>query len=155
MQTVVTKHPHTVTLVLASLVLGLVPMLVGAGIYFSYRPLHLPMFDWARTIGVLDALLQLRSWTQAHLALNGWVVGSLPDGIWVFSATAVLVLIWTGYNSWVSTAIVLLPFCLSIVAEIGQCFRLVPGMFDPLDILASCVGCALAVVVCRSIPRRT
>lgn len=94
----------------------------------------------------------VRAWARAHLgdalaALPAPVRGVLPDFLWAASLGCVLGLVWRGKPAasarpWLAAGLVL-----ALGWEIGQAFHVIPGTFDPLDLLASLVGYAAGVWV--------
>lgn len=63
---------------------------------------------------------------------------SLPDGLWVYSFSASLYLIWDKSSRGIK-AIIIIPFIASLVWEILQYFKKVTGTFDLTDVLVEIV----------------
>ncbi len=111
----------------------------GAAVYLA-RPGTVVMTSWLP--GGLRA--SLRAALGGGLSvLPGWFRGVLPDLLWAGALGCVLALVWRGdgararlaARSWLVAGL-----ALALGWEVGQRFGVVPGTFDPLDLLASLVG---------------
>ena len=123
------------------------PVLLGGTIYVLWRSPRLLVFSWLRSVG-LDPLIEAcRHATAPMLAfLHAWSLNSMPDGLWVYSFTSFVLLVWHRVpNSidkvlWVSA-----PGLLALGGEGLQWLGFVPGTFDVADTCACVVGATLAV----------
>ena len=128
------------------LVISAIALTFGCLIYVLWRPEHLLMFDWFTTIGADPAISYFRD-SLSHLsrALPNWFLYSLPNGLWMFSYTLLLLCLWGGVSQssviWIS--ILLLA---SLASEFLQAFALLPGTFDEIDLLSYLGGVALAAL---------
>jgi hypothetical protein len=114
------------------------PILVGGLIYLAFRDTSLLMFRWAGWIGMDSAIEAMRVHSLPHrAAIPDWVLFSVPDGVWVFACTAFFARLWhDGHWAFRVFWIGLGP-ALAIGGELGQLpfIGLVPGTFDPADLL--------------------
>jgi hypothetical protein len=126
-----------------------VPILIGAGIYTLWRSKTLLVFKWYRWVAIDTPMLSLRSYVSpARHLLPAAVIYSLPDALWVYSFTTLLQYVWAGHSRCPErTFWSCLPVALAVGSEIGQHFGLVPGTFDPVDLVAYFVAWATASVV--------
>lgn len=123
----------------------LLPISFGAAIYLLYRSTSLWVFHWIAAAGLYDGLINIREAVSiAHLPF--WVLYSLPDGLWVYAATAWMVEIWRGSRSWATLPWIAVGVALGVGGEIGQAIGLVPGTYDHLDILFYVGGFLLALL---------
>jgi hypothetical protein len=77
-----------------------IAVLSGGMIYVLCRPLDYFFFQWIRSIGFDGALSFLRTHTLPDGShLPEWIVYSLPDGLWAFAYTLIILTIWNGSNS--------------------------------------------------------
>lgn len=124
------------------------PVLVGGAIYSLWRSKTLLVFTWYKWVGLETPLLALRA-DAAGIKHLLWrpILYSLPDALWVYSFTALMKYLWVyepesyGRRFWT-----LLPLLLGIGGEIGQFFKIVPGTFDLMDILAYVVAWTAASI---------
>lgn len=122
-----------------------IPMFIGGMIYILFRPESLLMFKWFNYLDLTSLITKLRgNFSFLGSYLPGWVVYSLPDGIWVFSLTAVMFKIWQN-----GALLSRLFWCsigpiLGVGGEIGQYFSVVPGTFDIADLVINVVSSLLA-----------
>ena len=130
----------------------LLPLLLGGLIYLLFRSETLFMFRWAESVGAGDALYAVRLVTSAAFPeLPGWVLYSLPDGIWVYAGTVQFRLIWRNESDWPANVWRWLIFILALASEVGQALGFVPGTFDWVDAVFIVLGGLLAVV---RVPRK-
>lgn len=140
----------TRSLILASrskfiLVHSVTPLTLGTLIYLLWRSESLTVFGWLKMIhlsGVVSIVRHYLSSWAVHLP--GWFLYSLPDGLWLYSATAGIGGLWlddwrTEAWLWVSA-----PLALGCAIEMGQFTSTVPGTFSAADLAAYFFGCVLA-----------
>lgn len=127
------------------------PVVIGAAIYSLWRSKALLVFTWYRWIGLYGPILSLRGYfAGAKHLIPGPILYSLPDGLWVYSFTALMGPIWFQEKQrYVRLLWTLLPVSMAVGAEIGQAVKLVPGTFDWTDIFSYIVAWFLAVFSAR------
>lgn len=134
-------------------------MLGGGLVYICWRDPNLLMFRWFSAIGLEPSIDWLRLGTASvQTALPHWLVYSLPDGLWVYALTALMILLWRGVHSlplkifWLS-----LGLLLGAGSELGQLAGVLPGAFDPVDLVICLVafGAALLFTSRKSTLERT
>jgi hypothetical protein len=133
-----------------SIVLPSLTLLTGGMIYIFFRADSLRMFSWFDAIEITSAvdLVRMKS-MQYSGALPDWLVYSAPDGLWMFSATSLMLVVWRFRISietlaWLSV----IPF-ISIGSEIGQAWHLVKGTFDAVDLAVYSFGAILPFIYFR------
>ena len=124
------------------------PIVVGGLIYILFRVDTLLMFKWA------DALLlteTIAGWREQAAPLrpylSDFVLFSVPDGVWVFSATAFFARLWHDGPLWMRLMWIGATPAMAIGGELGQIVGLVPGTFDMADMLAYVVATLAALWV--------
>jgi len=129
------------------------PVLIGAGIYVSWRSPSLLFFRWFELAGLWPVAEDIRSVLAGiRELLPKIVLFSAPDALWVYALTSVMLIIWHDRTNvrrawwWVSAALVL-----TVLTEVGQMMGWVPGTFDVADLLLSIAAAVLAVVNIRRI----
>lgn len=127
------------------------PVFTGAAIYTLWRSKLLLVFAWYRCVGLYEPVLLLRSHVDnAKHLIPSPILYSLPDGLWVYSFTALLRYIWRQQPEGPSRHIwSLLPVTMAVCAEVGQRFRLVPGTFDWMDMALYVAAWLLAIFSAR------
>ena len=112
----------------------IIPLLIGIVIYLLFRPLSIRVFNFF-TEKQLSSIIQLRiELGTSFKELPSWFINSLPDGLWIFSFTNLLTLIWKDYNALFKKIILLSPLFIAMVHEIIQLFNPKYGTFDVIDI---------------------
>lgn len=112
------------------------PLWIGGWVYLLFRSESLLMFRWADFLGLLEFIREQReTWGEGSETLPGWVLFSLPDGAWVYTATAFFGRLWrTGpllpHVAWTGSASVL-----AIGGEFAQWPGWIPGTFDWVDLI--------------------
>ena len=112
----------------------IIPMIIGGFIYILFRENTLVMFDWFNSLGFESIIYHFRENINTNIHLPKWIVYSLPDGIWIYSLTSLMILIWRLDSNKIKYIWFLIGPLLGISAEMGQLFNIIPGTFDNTDI---------------------
>ena len=113
------------------------PIVVGGLIYILFRTESLLMFRWAESLSLTDLITRGRAAAAPLLPyVPGVVLFSVPDGVWVFSATAFFARLWHDGPMWMRAGWIGAAPAMAIGGELGQIVGLVPGTFDVLDMIA-------------------
>lgn len=131
-------------------------MLLGGVTYILHRPDSLLMFRWFEAIGLDPTIEALRDAPIAKWAPPGWWTASAPAALWLASGLLALFAIWGPHamrRGWPWFAIVLAA---GFGGELGQLVDLVPGTFDPNDLVGTAVAAlaafAFAVAIAIALP---
>ena len=126
----------------------LLPLVVGGLVYVCWRDPNLLMFKWFGALGLEPAIQSLRIGTSAaQTAVPHWAIYSLPDGLWVYALTALMIHLWRDVHSlplkiaWLSMGMLL-----GAGSELGQLAGVLPGAFDPMDLLVCLAAPAAALL---------
>ena len=119
------------------------PLLLGGILYVVFRTKSLKMFSWFDSIGFNTQISFLREYFSPIKSwLPSWVYFSLPDGLWVYSFTSIILLIWEGeINYWL-----IIPFTTGILVEVMQGFSFI-GTFDWIDFIFSIFGFFISIII--------
>jgi hypothetical protein len=119
------------------------PLTLGGLLYVVFRTKSLRMFSWFESIGINTQISFLREYFSPLKSwLPSWVYFSLPDGLWVYSFTSIILILWAGkINFWL-----IIPFTSGILIEILQGF-LFKGTFDRTDLIFSIIGFFLSIFI--------
>lgn len=124
--------------------IGILPVFFGGLIYLTYRVDSLLMFNWFKIFGLTDLVIFLRTNdTLQNLTIPNWVKFSLPDALWLFSFTYIILLIWDFKITRKSVLWILLTPTVGLFSEIGQQIGIIPGTFDKVDLLLLLLSTAL------------
>lgn len=125
----------------------ILPLLVGGLLYISFRSTTLKMFSWFKFIGIENTILNIRQQlSPLKLNLPEWTYFSLPDGLWVYSFTSALLIVWD--NQFRHAKIwLLIPFFTGAIIEIAQGFKIFRGTFDILDLTFTIVALLLSIII--------
>lgn len=110
------------------------PLMVGGMIYILFRPETLLMFDWFEKAGLLHFIQGLRASFKGKLILPQWFIYNLPDALWIFSFTNLMLLIWQLKLTKDSIFWILLAPTIGVLSELGQANGIIAGTFDPKDL---------------------
>ena len=115
----------------------LVPIFVGSFIYIVFRQKSLLVFTWISFFNLSNFVDVLRSsFSEYKTYIPGFILYSLPDGLWVYSGTVLFLKIWKNDQNIISKYFwILLPFIVSLLMEFFQLFNLIKGTFCFNDIL--------------------
>jgi hypothetical protein len=125
------------------------PVALGGLLYAAFRSEALLGFRFARAIGGIEPVDALRSAVQGW-APPGWVTLSLPDALWAYALAWAVERTTRPLSPAERSAWLLLPIALGPGFEIGQGAALVPGTFDPLDLVLTALAVGLALRGARS-----
>jgi len=140
------KHKHLKLNLLFCHVI--IPITFGGIIYLLFRADSLMMFRLADAIGVKPVLDDIRIYcTTIQVDNLKWFFFSLPDGLWVYSFTSFMLIIWGLKFSRHSIFWISIGPLLALCGEMGQAFGVVRGTFDPTDLLLCLIGSILPVVI--------
>lgn len=118
------------------LILHLSSLTLGGCIYLFFRADTLLMFHWAKNMQLTAALETIRTYTlPVKKELPGWVIFSLPDGLWNLSYVCLMFSVWEDDVNTKSIWWILLIPTIAILSELFQLINIVPGTFDLLDII--------------------
>jgi hypothetical protein len=112
----------------------------------TYRHNSITIFNWLELLSLNNIVSSIRE----HLSptrefLPDWFVFSLPDGLWVYSFSFTLLLIW-GDNLKVAFTWLLLPFLLGSVVEILQYYKYISGTFDYADLILCVIAIPISIL---------
>jgi glycopeptide antibiotics resistance protein len=76
--------------------------------------------------------------------MPSWVLYSLPDGLWVYSFSAMLYIIWK--ESIIRNKVIIMPFLILLTSEMLQYLKIINGTFDISDIFISFIMSVLLII---------
>lgn len=119
------------------------PLITGGLLYVLFRSTTLRMFHWFEFLGLKSCVSILRQYVNPiKSSIPSWVYFSLPDGLWVYSFTSIILIIWhSKITLWV-----LIPFSSGVIVEILQKY-FITGTFDWLDFIFSIIGFFLSIFI--------
>lgn len=127
----------------------ILPVGIGAMLYLLWRSPTLLVFTWARSVRLIAVVQTLRDLAAGwNSLLSPSLLYSLPDGLWVYSMTTCMLLIWNDFPLsvykvlWVSSATIL-----ACAAEGLQFFGICPGTYDSTDVVMSLLAAVLALLL--------
>ena len=111
-------------------------LLLGSAVYILFRPTSLLMFRWADNLGLMVPIHALRMHCiSVANYLPYWFIYSSPLAFWVAAYLLFIKAIWwKSTNPWRYFWFWCIPL-ISVISEIGQYLGLIPGTFDPVDLL--------------------
>jgi hypothetical protein len=124
-----------------------IPLFLGGILYVFFRNKNLKMFNWFQSIGIENKVLSIREiFFPFKMYLPQWVYYSLPDGLWVYSFTSAILIVW---NNEFKTAKfwLLIPLFTGIISEIAQGLKLFSGTFDILDLTFTIAALLLSIII--------
>lgn len=118
----------------------LLPLFIGGLIYVLFRALNLKMFRWFEFIGLSTIVQAARQKVSFASDIPDWIIFSLPDALWLFAFTNLMLQIWHYKISRQSFVWITLAPAIGIFSELGQAAKLVPGTFDFTDLSLLCIA---------------
>lgn len=127
--------------------LSVLAVLLGGIIYILFRPSEPVFFSWISAFGFDSLLLTVRQYSHyQNLLLPEWIVFSLPNGLWAFAYSLLIMGIWWGSKSvlryfWIaSVPLLVLGF------EILQYVGIIHGTFCLEDIAFGVAGIITGII---------
>jgi len=111
------------------------PILIGGIIYILFREGNLRMFSWLYLLGLDSLIYDFRVNISLHNQIPDWILYNLPDGIWLYSLTSLMIIIWERESSISKYFWFLIIPILGLSAEFGQSINIVPGTYDKNDLI--------------------
>ena len=128
-------------------ILSVAALITGGSIYLFLRPAEPLFFQWIKWAGFESRVFSLRQYTLPFSSvLPEWFIYSLPNGLWAFAYSILILSVWKNNNSrikyfWYSTIPVLI-----FGVEIFQFSGILPGTFCLVDIAFSIAGISAGYV---------
>ena len=113
----------------------MIPMLIGGFIYILFREKSLIMFSWFYSMGLDNLINSLRNSISFNNQIPGWIIYNFPDGIWIYSLTSLMLIVWSQNSSKLRHLWLYMGPVLGISAELGQLINIIPGTFDNTDLI--------------------
>lgn len=117
------------------IILSFIILIIGGLIYVACREKTLLMFSWFDSLGISGEIDTFRSIVDTE-GVYGWVINSLPDGLWLFSYMFLVDAIWNGTKTISSYFFIYYLPSLALISEFLQYFGLIPGVFDWIDVFS-------------------
>lgn len=128
---------------------------LGGVIYFLWRPETIRFFNWLDMVGLSSSVDFIRIYGKQSLHfIPTWVIFSLPNGLWTFSYTLLILHIWLDHNSSLKYLWFVSIPVVGVGYEILQCLEVIPGTFCIEDLFLCTVGILLGVITAYIIKRR-
>jgi hypothetical protein len=109
------------------------------------------MFKWIEWLNLNNALEKMRVFAQQNIKIeNDWILYSLPDGLWMFSLTTILLYIWENKINQLNLGWILLVPILAVMSEFCQKHTIIHGTYDPKDLLAYFLGFSFSYILFSS-----
>jgi hypothetical protein len=105
------------------------------------------MFDWFNRFGFESIIIFLRHLYFMQIKLPSWIIFNLPDAIWIFSFTNLMLIIWNDKFSWQSAPWIIAAPIIGLGLEFGQAFHIVKGTFDIIDILFIMIASTIPLLI--------
>ena len=127
-----------------------IPLLIGMAIYVCFRGNDLVVYSWFPILkGISNVFYIQDGLSFIPKSVREFVIYSLPDGLWLYSFTCFMIIIWDKSQSklkyvWMSFAVMI-----ALTHEIGQGLGLVVGTFDLKDLTVYVFAALAAVIVTK------
>ena len=132
------------------ILLGFLPILIGGFIYLISRPKTILLFEWIKLMQLETEANVVRKFFSSYV-LSEWTKFNLPDLLWVFSFTSVILIIWKDVKSKIKILYCVTPLFIGITSEVIQYFDKSFGTFDFKDIIFYFIGFILSIIIFKTI----
>lgn len=126
------------------ILLVFLPIIIGGIIYILFRAEEMIMFEWFRVLSIEDSIDILRN----NLTWNipDWILYNLPDGLWLFSITSLMIIIWRQEINISKLVYILFPSLFVLLWEFGQYLNVIKGIFDIKDLVIYLIATFFALI---------
>ena len=125
---------------------AVLPTVLGGLVYLGWRTRGLLLWDWAAAAGIEGGLGALRAGLLAAFpAPPEWVRFSLPDALWVYGLTFSVARLQRESSMTWKVLWLSIPALFGPGAELLQAVGLLPGTFDPVDLVLTAIAFGAAV----------
>lgn len=101
-----------------------IPLMIGTIIYIYFSGSERWIFYIIPKTSILN-----------YFNTPSWLVHNIPDGLWAFSLTYLILMIWDNKINLYSMLFVLTAILLGSSMEFLQHFSIIKGTYDPIDIV--------------------
>lgn len=127
---------------------AILPVLIGGLIYILLRTDSLLMYKWFQRTNISGSIYLIRDLTNfVNFGYYKTIINTLPGGLWTFSYTAFLLIIWRNKINFGNIYYFIFIPLIAILSEFLQLFGMVSGTFDILDILTYAIGAILPLFI--------
>ena len=124
----------------------IISLLSGLFLYLGFRSPGTPIYQWSLKLGFENELQVLRNFTQ-DIYLPGWIIYSVPDGLWMFAFVLSVFSVWnfelnSTSGKWIYAAILM-----GLGFEFMQAFVNGIGVFDWNDLFIMLISTAIALLM--------
>lgn len=120
------------------------PLFLGGIIYILFRTDTLLMFSWFKSFGLGEVITNWRKSTFQKYDIPLVLIYSLPDSLWVYSFSNIMLQVWQYNLSLNSIFWLLFVPIVAIFSEVGQFFNLISGTFDLTDLVFVCIALSMS-----------
>lgn len=120
----------------------------GSLIYILFRASSLRMFIWFESLNILNFIKTIRNHTTNYAHnFSDLILYSLPDGLWLFSYISLMLYLWKNEVKYENLFWLFSVPIISIMSELGQIIKIVPGTFDITDLAMYLSGTLLPFLI--------
>jgi len=120
-------------------------LLLGVVLYVLFRPTTLQIFHWADSLGLTESISTLRYLVHgSDRYLPNLIIYSLPFALWISFYLLFVSVIWAGSTSSIRFVWFWSIPIIAIAVELAQGLHLLPGYFDPVDLVTIIFATILA-----------
>ncbi|OJX70870.1 hypothetical protein [Magnetospirillum sp. 64-120] len=124
------------------------PLAIGLCIYLLKRPKTILVNYIIENLWAANFIGDMKVFGDNLSAWMYFTVYAAPDGIWVFSFTYAMILIWLRADCFIlKHAFIYTPLSIAASSELMQLYGVVRGTYDPLDLSSYIIGAILALTV--------
>ena len=127
------NRQYTTSQRIVKVLLSFTILIIGGLIYVGFRDKSLLMFSWFEQLGISGEVDAIRGLLNSE-GVYGWIKYSLPDGLWLFAYMFLVDAIWNGSRAISSYIFIYIMPVFALLSEFLQCFGLLPGVFDWIDV---------------------
>lgn len=134
------------------LIIIVIPLMVALSIYALFRTDKLTVYYWFPILKqIRHALISKLDFNLNFLSkpVRGFLIYSLPDGLWLYSFTCFMILIWDNSKSKFKYFWMYIGTLIALTQKLGQGLGIFSGTFDINDVVIYLIATLVATLITK------
>lgn len=131
-----------------NILIVILPLIIGCVLYLFFRAENLILFKWIDYLGLSNYINEIRNLSLIkNITLPNWIVYNLPDGLWIFSLTYLVIYLWDFKINKHSILWIISAPIIGISTEFFQLAKSFSGTFDIIDLIFLVIASTLPFLI--------
>ena len=134
------------------LIIIVLPLMIALSIYVLFRSDSLTIYYWFPILKHIKHILVSKQAFNLNLLsrpVREFLIYSLPDGLWLYSFTCFMILIWDNSKSKLKYFWMYIGTVIALTQKLGQGLGIFNGTFDINDIVIYLIATIVATLITK------